>query len=74
MLTPLTGLILSLVFRPWCVDMIDAIVKRKLKARSSNDLLGVMMGYALFAMVWVVRETDDAIIAMDPPTKWAAVF
>jgi hypothetical protein len=54
--------------------MIDAIVKRQSKARSSNDLLGVMMGYALFAMVWVVPETDDAITAMDPPTKWAAVF
>jgi hypothetical protein len=37
--------------------------------RSSNDLLGVMMDYALFAMVWVVPETDDAIIAMDPPAN-----
>jgi hypothetical protein len=34
--------------------------------RSSNNLLRVMMGYALFAMVWVVPERDDAIIAMDP--------
>jgi hypothetical protein len=30
-----------------------------------------MMGYAPFAMVWVVPETDDAITGMDPPTKWA---
>jgi len=37
--------------------------------RSSNDLLGVMMDYALFAMVWVVPETDDAIIAMDLPAN-----
>jgi hypothetical protein len=27
------------------------------------------MDYALFAMVWVVPETDDAIIAMDPPAN-----
>jgi hypothetical protein len=36
------------------------------------------MGYALFAMIWVVPETDDAITAVIPPTmcrvSWPPYF